>query len=340
MIARSKPSIEVVAGVIRRDDGRVLIALRPGHLDQGGLWEFPGGKRERGETRFGTLARELKEELDIQIAGATPLLRLRHDYPDKAVDLDVWDISTWEGRAKGLEGQRIRWVPPDELRRYEFPAANKTVINAVQLPRVMLATQLPDGDAAMFLRHLEACLRTGVRTVLMRSTHSGAGTDLDLATRSSALCRKFEAKLLLTSTAANVAHVGACGLHLDGRVLSATSKRPLGRDYLVSALCVNASELAHAERIGIDMVLIAPVYEDRGFPDTAPLGWSKLEPLVRGTRLPAYAAGGLHPADLARSISVGCQGIVMDGGLWSIEPRVTLDALECALSEVRVRRGA
>lgn len=121
--------VEVVAGVIYRHDGRILICLRPKHLDQGGLWEFPGGKREDGESRFDALTRELREELGIEIKRGTPLLRLRHCYPNKTVELDVWEITVWEGHENGREGQLIRWVPRRDLDRYKFPAANEPVID-------------------------------------------------------------------------------------------------------------------------------------------------------------------------------------------------------------------
>ncbi len=123
--------VEVVAGVLRRADRRVLICLRPRHLDHGGLWEFPGGKREHGEGRYAALARELKEELNIEITCGVPLVRVTHDYHDKIIDLDVWEISIWEGQEKGLMGQRIQWVSPRELHRYDFPAANGAVVDAL-----------------------------------------------------------------------------------------------------------------------------------------------------------------------------------------------------------------
>ena len=123
--------IDVVAGVIRRGDDEILICLRPMHLDQGGLWEFPGGKREIGESRFEALARELREELGIEIKSAAPLLRLTHRYVTKTVDLDVWEVTQWEGHEKGCEGQLIQWVSRHELRRYAFPAANEPIIDLV-----------------------------------------------------------------------------------------------------------------------------------------------------------------------------------------------------------------
>lgn len=133
-----KPNVEVVAGVIRRADRCLLISLRPNSADQGGLWEFPGGKREPGEGRFEALRRELNEELGIKMTHACPLLRLRHQYPTKLVDLDVWEVLGWDGVECGREGQRIAWVSPDELHHYDFPAANQSISLAVQLPRLLI----------------------------------------------------------------------------------------------------------------------------------------------------------------------------------------------------------
>ena len=80
--------VPVAVGVIR-DGNRILLAKRPDHVHQGGRWEFPGGKREPGEDRFAALVRELEEELGIRPRDARPLIRIRHDYPDKSVELDV-----------------------------------------------------------------------------------------------------------------------------------------------------------------------------------------------------------------------------------------------------------
>ena len=102
--------IEVVAAVIRDPQGRILITRRPLHVHQGGLWEFPGGKREPSETAWQTLSRELKEEVDIDVLDASPLIKIDHDYGDKHVVLDVWNVSAFQGEAWGREGQECRWL--------------------------------------------------------------------------------------------------------------------------------------------------------------------------------------------------------------------------------------
>ncbi|MDC0173307.1 8-oxo-dGTP diphosphatase MutT [Gammaproteobacteria bacterium] len=128
--------IQVVAGVIFRDyktlghskQRSILIARRADHLHQGGLWEFPGGKIEKGETHYQSLLRELQEELNIVVTRASPMMQISHDYVDKSVTLDIWKVTKYEGNPQGLEGQEIRWVPMAELPNYDFPAANQPIL--------------------------------------------------------------------------------------------------------------------------------------------------------------------------------------------------------------------
>ncbi len=126
---RSGARLAVVAGVIYSPDRqRVLIARRPDHLHQGGLWEFPGGKIGAGETEREALVRELAEELAIEVLHCAPLLTVDHDYPARAVSLAVWSVTAFSGDPVGNEGQQITWVALAELRAYQFPAANQPVL--------------------------------------------------------------------------------------------------------------------------------------------------------------------------------------------------------------------
>ena len=122
-------TVHVVAAVIFGSDKRqILIARRPKHLHQGGLWEFPGGKIEPEETPQHALVRELREEIDITITKFERLLEVSHAYKDKSVLLDFWAIYRFEGKPHGLEGQEVRWVKIEDVGDYEFPDANKPVL--------------------------------------------------------------------------------------------------------------------------------------------------------------------------------------------------------------------
>ncbi len=121
--------IEVVAGVIYNASAdKILIALRPVDKHQGNLWEFPGGKKEAGETSLQALCRELEEELGIQATQCAPLMQLEHRYSDKHVALDIWQVTAFSGEPAGQEQQAIRWVDIADLRDYQFPAANIAIV--------------------------------------------------------------------------------------------------------------------------------------------------------------------------------------------------------------------
>ena len=107
--------VHVAAAALVDDDGRVLLARRADEAHQGGLWEFPGGKLERDESIDDGLRRELHEELGIDIVSHRPLIRVRHDYDDRSVLLDVHRVDAGRGEPHGREGQPLAWVAVDEL---------------------------------------------------------------------------------------------------------------------------------------------------------------------------------------------------------------------------------
>ncbi len=123
-------SIHVAVGVIRRGD-YIFISKRPDALHQGGRWEFPGGKVEAGETVQQALARELREEVALDVVAASPMLVLDYDYPEKRVKLDVWLVENPVGDGVGMEGQQVAWVHYNDLARYQFPDANAPIVAAV-----------------------------------------------------------------------------------------------------------------------------------------------------------------------------------------------------------------
>jgi 8-oxo-dGTP diphosphatase len=121
----------VVAAVILDAHQHCLLALRPPHKHQGGLWEFPGGKVEPGETPLEALRRELREELALEVQRAEPLLVTTHNYPDKCVTLDVWVVREFCGEPRGMEGQQLRWYALEELQTLAFPAANYPIVRVL-----------------------------------------------------------------------------------------------------------------------------------------------------------------------------------------------------------------
>ncbi|TZF89512.1 8-oxo-dGTP diphosphatase MutT, partial [Cognatilysobacter lacus] len=156
----SHRSIHVVAGVIRDVRGRILLARRTEGRDLAGLWEFPGGKCEPGETPEQALSRELQEELGIDARVGAPLIRVPQRYPDKQLVLDVRQVETWQGPARGREGQALAWVPPDKLPRYSMPPADRPVVAALLQPPTYAVTP-PLDELDPWLKRIDAALATG-----------------------------------------------------------------------------------------------------------------------------------------------------------------------------------
>jgi len=128
--------VHVAVGILINADGAVLISRRADHVHQGGLWEFPGGKVEEGESVVTALHRELHEELGVTVQAAEPWLQIHHAYPDKAVWLDVWRVMAWQGEPQGQEGQPLTWALPGEFAPFDFPAADEPIIAALQKCRI------------------------------------------------------------------------------------------------------------------------------------------------------------------------------------------------------------
>jgi 8-oxo-dGTP diphosphatase len=127
--------VRVVAAVLRDERGRVLIAQRPAGKHMGGYWEFPGGKIAPGESGEQALTRELAEELGVALHRCHPLLQLRHDYPDRVVELDVYEVDDYGGEPSGLEAQALKWVAAAELGGVGLLPADRPIIEVLNSHR-------------------------------------------------------------------------------------------------------------------------------------------------------------------------------------------------------------
>ena len=304
----------VAVGVIRDEQGRVLISRRAAHRHQGDRWEFPGGKVEVGESVEAALARELAEELGLMVQRSWPLIDVTHDYGDRQVELQVRDVTHWSGLPVGREGQPLRWVSPEALDPAEFPAANQPIITATRLPsRYVISADC--GEPSLWLATLDRALARGERLVQLR-VRLGGTARRSLALDALARCRRAGASLLINGTPDEVREIGADGIHLTAAQLVECTSRPLSSAYWVAASCHNAVELQRAIACGVDFVVLGPVKPTASHPDTCLLGWPAFAEAAATVPIPVYALGGMTPGDNDVARASGGQGIAGISGLW------------------------
>lgn len=307
--------IHVIAGVLRNHRGQVLLAQRRANTHLAGHWEFPGGKLEVGESREQGLRRELHEELGVDVTAARPLIQVQHDYAEKSVLLDVWQVETFDGEPHGKEGQPLRWVEVDQLPRCDLPPADVSVVTALRLPEHYIITPEPGTDWGHFLGVFEQVLARGERLVQLRAKHlSGAALER-LAVQVVELCQQSGAQLLIND-AIDLCDSLHVGVHLSARALLTQRQRPLPADQWVGASCHNAQELAHAVNIGVDFAVLGPVQPTASHPGATPLGWKEFGRIAQGVGVPVYALGGVGPADVRIAQSFGGQGIAGISAFW------------------------
>lgn len=124
--------VHVLAGALFDAERRVLIAQRPPGKHMAGGWEFPGGKREPGETPFEALKRELQEELGVEVHAAVPLISYEYAYPHRTVLLDLWHVTQYSGQPQSLEGQPLQWAKVDELEAIGLLEADWPMVGALR----------------------------------------------------------------------------------------------------------------------------------------------------------------------------------------------------------------
>jgi len=316
--SRSGKSIHVVAGVITDARGRILLARRTEGRDLAGLWEFPGGKVDPGETPEQALVRELQEELGIEARVGDAVIDVPQQYPDKRLRLDVRLIDSWSGTVKGLDGQALAWVPPHKLPSYAMPDADRPVVAALRDPDRYLVTPEPSGDGGAWLDALARALTGGVRRVQLRAPHFAAAEPerwRALVAHAAVLAREAGADALLNGDLA-LARAYGLGAHLRASQLRALSARPLPPEQRLVASCHDLDELRAAQALGCDAAVLGPVLPTPTHPDAQGLGWSGFAALRERVSLPIYAIGGLRPEDIVQARAHGAQGIAAIRGLW------------------------
>jgi 8-oxo-dGTP diphosphatase len=308
--------VHVVAGVIADARGRILLARRTAGRDLAGLWEFPGGKVDPGETPEQALERELHEELGIRIQHSELLIAVPQIYRDKRIVLDVRRIVGWSGSAVGRERQALAWAPPEKLATYPMPPADRPVVAVLRNPDRYLITPEPDPKRIdAFLAGLDRALDAGVRRLQLRSRDLQPESLRDLADKMLQRCHAVGAELLINGDI-DLARALGTGVHLRAAQLMELKERPLPARFPVAASCHDADELRRAEEIDADFVVLGPVATTPSHPERTPLEWRGFASLREQVSMPIYALGGMRVSDIATARVHGAQGIAAIRGLW------------------------
>ena len=309
-----KPLVNVAVAVVQRSDGRVLLAERPKGKASGGFWEFPGGKFDAGERVEQALARELHEEVGVELDRAHPWMTYEHEYPDKRVRLHFYRVLAWHGEPHGREGQRIAWEDPLALGVEPLLPANARVLKALALPQIYAITQAARVGVPEFLVRLEQALRQGLRLVLVRERELAPAQRVQFARRVVELARRYGATVLVSDDEMLARKADADGVHTSGGNLARRHARP--RAPLWSVSCHDRQEIAHAAELGADFVVLSPVLPTATHPERQSLGWENFHAMVRDCPVPVYALGGMRPELLPTAVAHGAHGIALMSGIW------------------------
>lgn len=306
-----RPELLVAAGVVRDDQGRILLAQRPPGKHLAGTWEFPGGKCESGETPQEALVRELDEELGIRVESSAPLLSLTHAYSEKTVRLLLREVCSWSGQPVGREGQPLRWARLDEMADLPMPAADRPMIRVMGLEPCYAITPDPTliGGAEAFLDAWRQRLDAGYRLLQLRADSLDRPALAELAQRCGELARDYGARWLLNGPVEIALASAADGVHLNSAALMRDARRQVPETLLLAASCHNLEELERAGVLGADFVCLSPVRASGAQSRLEPLGWPGFAALCRHSPVPVMALGGVSAADLETARGQGAYGV-------------------------------
>ncbi|MGE0355596.1 MAG: Nudix family hydrolase [Burkholderiales bacterium] len=298
---------EVAAAVIEAPDGRFLLACRPEGKPYPGYWEFPGGKIEPGEAPRAALARELKEELGIEVREATPWITRVYAYTHATVRLHFFRVTAWEGEPQPLEDQAIAWQRVEAPDASPMLPANAPVLAALALPAVMVVSNAAETGFDAWSLRLSAQVVSERLLVQVREKGLEPQRVQFLLSRALTRGTPFGAIVVVNSDCGRWPQ--ADGVHLTARALMSAEARPAGR--VVGASCHDAAELAKAVALGLDYAVVGPVKPTASHPGAVPMGWAGFAALVKDCPLPAYGIGGLTRADLPEARRSGAHGIAL-----------------------------
>jgi 8-oxo-dGTP diphosphatase len=296
--------------VIQRPDGAFLLAQRPHGKVYAGYWEFPGGKTEPGEPPQVALARELHEELGIDVETAYPWITRVFTYPHATVRLNFFRVTRWRGEPHPKEDQVIAWQELDGTVVAPMLPANAPVLASLSLPVEYAITDAVRLGTAVMLDKLERRMAQGLKLVQLREPGLSAEERRIFCENAIGSARRYGCKVMVKAP-----HPGADGVHFTAAELMRLSNKP--KTGLAAASCHDRKELERAMQLELDFAVLGPVKETASHRQAAAMGWKAFGELARGASIPVYAIGGLTRADLEDAWRAGAHGVAMIRGAWS-----------------------
>lgn len=317
MTASTAGAMHVMAGVMLDDHGRVLLAQRPPGKHLAGLWEFPGGKLETGESPADGLVRELHEELGIEAAVGEPLIRVPWCYGERSLLLDARLVRRWQGEPASLDGQALRWCAPASIDLSLLAPADRHILRALQLPtRYAITADVPSTAFDEWQQRIHRAIVAGESMVLLRFPQWSTTRVRELAASLLDEARAHGAHLLLSGDVEGALALGqGAGVQLKSPQLTMWEMRPLPETQWVGASCHHAGDLERAGQIA-DFATLSPVASTASHPDAAPLGWDAFERIVDTSVVPVYALGGMTLDQEHAARHAGGQGVAGIRGFW------------------------
>jgi len=289
--------VEVAVGVVIRADGSVLLAQRPDGKPYAGWWEFPGGKLEPGEAVDAALARELHEELGLDVRASCPWVVREFVYPHAHVRLHFRRVFEFDGEPRSREGQAFAWQRPGAVAVAPLLPASVPVIEWLTLPEVCARSAGASMGPDAFVEALARRLAAGLRLLLLDEPALPAAAFQALLARVVPMCRDAGARVLVGAAHGESVGAGADGVLLDDDALARAAARPAGR--LAGATCADAAGLERAFALGLDFVVL---------PRTAAAPMPGV-PFYR-------AADSAAPHELAAARRAGAHGLAVGERYW------------------------